>query len=83
MTGFIIRTCFVVFLLGVLGSSIIERRQESNQIVQNVKPISDWEPRNEKWGENYPREYETYLSTLDTSFASKHAGSHTIDLLEE
>lgn len=76
-------TIAVVFLLGVLGSSIVERRQESNQIMQNVKPIADWEPRNEKWGENYPREYETYLSTLDTSFASKHGGSHTIDMLEK
>ena len=76
-------TILVVFGLGVLGSSIIERRHESNQIIQNVKPISEWEPNNEKWGENYPREYETYLATLDTSFASKHGGSKNIDMLEK
>lgn len=75
-------TILVVFLIGLLGSSIIERRTESNQIIQNVKPINDWEPRNEIWGENYPREYETYLETKDTSFASKHGGSATIDALE-
>ncbi|MFA5010968.1 MAG: ammonia-forming cytochrome c nitrite reductase [Ignavibacteria bacterium] len=75
-------TILVVFLVGLLGSSIIERRTESNLIIQNVKPIKDWEPRNEIWGENYPREYETYVQTLDTSFASKHGGSAKVDMLE-
>jgi nitrite reductase (cytochrome c-552) len=50
-------------------------------LVQTVKPINDPEPRNEVWGENYPREYETYLQTKDTNFASKHGGSQTIDML--
>ena len=58
------------------------KKNESNQIIQNVKPIKDWEPRNEVWGENYPREYETYIKTNDTSFASKHGGSATVDMLE-
>ncbi len=75
-------TVVVVFIIGLFGSSIIERRSESNLIIQNVKPISDWEPRNEVWGENYPREYQTYLQTKDTSFASKHGGSATIDMLD-
>ena len=75
-------TIVLVFLVGLLGSTIIERRNESKQIVQNVKPIKDGESKNEVWGENYPREYETYLSTKDTSFASKHGGSTKIDMLE-
>ncbi len=75
-------TIIVVFLLGLLASTIIERRGES-VILQTVKPIADWEPRNEVWGENYPREYQTYLKTADTTFASKHGGSATIDLLEK
>ena len=54
-----ILTVIVVFLVGLLGSSILERRSESNILVQTVKPIAEWEPRNEIWGENYPREYET------------------------
>ena len=68
-------TIVIVFLIGLLGSSIVERRSEANLILQNVKPIADWEPRNEVWGENYPREYESYISTLDTTFASKHGGA--------
>ena len=75
-------TVVIVFLIGLLASSILERRSESNIMVQTVKPINDNEPRNEVWGENYPREYETYLKTADTAFASKHGGSKTIDVLE-
>jgi nitrite reductase (cytochrome c-552) len=74
-------TIVIVFIVGLLANSIIERRSESNLIFQSVKPIADWEPRNEVWGENYPREYETYYKTKDTSFASKHGGSATIDML--
>lgn len=73
-------TIVIVFLVGLLASSIVERRSES-VILQTVKPIAEWEPRNEVWGENYPREYQTYLKTSDTSFASKYGGSVTVDLL--
>ncbi len=71
-----------VFLLGLLASSIVERRSES-MALQVVKPIPQWEPRNEVWGQNYPREYESYRRTLRTDFASKYAGSVTIDYLEQ
>lgn len=75
-------TVVVVFLLGLLASSIVERRGESLAL-QVVKPIAEWEPRNEVWGQNYPREYESYLRTLETGFASKYAGSVMIDYLEQ
>lgn len=75
-------TMVVVFLTGLFGASILERRSESYQLLQPVKPIADWEPRNEVWGENYRREYESYRATADTSFASLHGGSATIDMLE-
>jgi len=78
-----ISTVIVVFLIGMFASSIIERRGESVYTLQMVKPISDWEPRNEVWGENFPREYESYLKTLDTNYASKHGGSVKIDYLEK
>ncbi|MBP9191496.1 MAG: ammonia-forming cytochrome c nitrite reductase [Ignavibacteria bacterium] len=78
---FYIGSVLIVFLIGLLGSSIIERRNEANLIIQKVKPIADWEPRNEKWGENYPLEYESYIKTLDTNFASKHGGSAKVDML--
>ena len=75
-------TVVVVFLIGLFGASIMERRGEAQLAYQLVKPINDWEPRNEVWGENFPREYETYRSTADTVFASKHGGAANIDYLE-
>ncbi|MDY0104342.1 MAG: ammonia-forming cytochrome c nitrite reductase [Lentimicrobium sp.] len=76
-------TVIVVFVLGLLASSVIERRSEAKLYFQTVKEIPDWEPRNEVWGENFPREYETYASTTDTSFASEHGGSAKVDYLEK
>ena len=76
-------TVVVVFLIGLLASSIIERKTEAVYTLQMVKPINEWEPRNEIWGENFPREYESYLNTLKTDYASKHGGSKMIDYLDK
>lgn len=76
-------TIIVVFVIGLITSSIVERRVETVTRTQLVRNIKEWEPRNEIWGENFPREYETYLQTLDTNFASLHGGSAMRDLLEE
>jgi len=74
-------TVVVVFFIGLFASSIIERRSEAQLYFQMVKEIPEWEPRNEVWGENFPRQYESYKETLDTTFASEHGGSVKIDYL--
>lgn len=76
-------TVIVVFLIGLFSASVVERKGETVAKLQAVKDIKDWEPRNEVWGENYPREYESYLRTLDTNFMSKHGGSVMINYLNE
>ncbi len=73
----------VVFLIGLLGSSIMERRAEAIFAYAPPVKINQWEPRNEVWGENYPRQYNSYLQTSDTSFRSKYMGSATVDVLAE
>lgn len=78
-----IATVVVVFFIGLLASTIIERRGEALYTLQMLKPLNEWEPRNEVWGENFPREYESYLKTLETNFASKHGGSVMIDYLDK
>jgi nitrite reductase (cytochrome c-552) len=78
-----IGTLIIVFLIGLLGASIIERRSEANLAFQMVRPIDQYEPRNEVWGESFPRQYQTYASTIDTNFRSKHGGSATVDMLEK
>lgn len=78
-----IGTVVIVFLLGLFSSSIVERRSEGQYALQIIKPIPADETRNEVWGENFPRQFETYLKTLETDFASKHGGSAKTDYLEK
>ena len=78
-----IGTMIIVFFIGLLSSTIIERRSEGNYTLQMLKPLADYEPRNEVWGENFPREYESYRKTLDTTFKSKYGGVTKKDYLAE
>ncbi len=84
MLGWLIflASLIVVILLGILASSIMERRAESVFAYTPQVNHGQWEPRNEVWGENFPRQFETYYNTADTSFASKYNGNATIDMLE-
>ncbi len=75
-------TLLVVFVLGLLASSIMERRAEASFVnVPKVK-LSEFEPRNEVWGENFPREFQSYYQTADSNFQSKYNGNAMIDMLE-
>ena len=75
-------TIVIVFLLGLLASSIVERRDEAAYVNVPKNKIAEFEPRNEVWGENYPREFQSYYQTSDTLFRSKYNGSAMIDMLE-
>jgi nitrite reductase (cytochrome c-552) len=75
-------TIVVVFIIGMLTTSVVERRAERVAKLQPVTEIEEWETNNSVWGENYPREYETYLDMKDTSFRSMFGGSARIDYLE-
>ena len=75
-------TVVVVFLIGLFASSIIERRDEAFRFNRlNQLQIGNRETK--YGGENYPREYETYMQMHDTTFASKYAGSVNKDYLQE
>jgi nitrite reductase (cytochrome c-552) len=76
-------TALLAILAGLLNTSISERRAEALFQDQKKVEVPPFEPRNAVWGLNYPREYETYRSTADTSFLSKYNGSAMIDMLEQ
>lgn len=78
----LIVTLVVVFFLGLLAANITERKAEAQFVNTPKVKIAENEPRNEVWGENYPREYQSYYETADTSFRSKYNGSGMIDMLE-
>lgn len=71
-----------VFLLGLLAASITERKAEVASIYNNKKvEITGVEAKNEKWGLNYPREFETWKMTEKTDFKSKFMSSEAEDVL--
>ncbi len=77
-----ITTVIVVIIIAVFASSIIERRAEATfTFVPKVK-YENWEPRNEVWGENFPKQYQSYIQSSESDFRSKYNGSQMIDMLE-
>jgi len=75
-------TLVVVFILGLLASSIMERRSEAAYAFTPQVQYDQFEPRNTIWGKNFPMEYQSYKKTSDTLFRSKYNGSAMIDMLE-
>jgi nitrite reductase (cytochrome c-552) len=73
-----------VVILGLVSYLVSEKRAETASIFNNKKvEITGIEPHNEVWGQNYPREYETWAKTADMSFSSKHLGSKPQDTLSD
>ena len=77
----------VVFCLGLLVSSLMERRAEVASIYNNKKvEIKNNEydkvARNDVYRDNYPREFETWKATADTTFQSEFNGSQAADVLD-
>ena len=72
----------VVVILGLLGTSIMERRWEAQRPALVLNEIAEWEPDNAIWGRNYPREYESYLNTSTTGTRTKYGGAFPRDYLD-
>ena len=72
----------IVFVLGLLCSSMLERRAEVASIFNNrrTQMTDSIVSQNEKFAEDFPREYETWAMTEDTSFVSKYNSSQEVDV---
>lgn len=76
-------TAIVVFLLGMLAYSIMDRKSEARFAYKPKVIIDDIEPRDSVWGLNYPRQYQSYISTADTTFRGFFTTSGHKDILLE
>lgn len=74
-------TALVIFLLGLLASSVMERRTEALYIDRPIVKIEPLEPRSEVWGLNYPVQYESFLKTRDTTYAGSSHGPGESDMI--
>lgn len=72
----------IVFILGLLCFSLLERRAEVASVFNNRRvPMTDSiVAQNEKFKEDFPREYETWAMTADTTFKSMYNGSQERDI---
>ena len=75
----------VVFVLGLLVSSLMERRAEVASVFNNKRTVFEDSivAQNEKFKADYPREYETWAMTEDTTFRSMFNGSQETDELAD
>lgn len=80
--AFLVLASIAMFLLGILGTSIIQRREEARERLP-LKTIGQWEVDSAKWGENYPREYASYKEMYDHSKHTKYVGPFPRDYLAE
>ena len=73
-----------VVVLALLAASVTFRRAEVASVYNNKKvEIVGINPDSALWGENYPREYETWLKTSEMDFKSKYLGNVQQDALAE
>ncbi|MDR0563327.1 MAG: ammonia-forming cytochrome c nitrite reductase subunit c552 [Azoarcus sp.] len=81
---FLLVVVAVVFVLGLLAAAITERRAETATLFNNkkVEITERFDSHNDKWGENYPREYNTWMQTQKMDFKSKYLGNAPEDVLE-
>lgn len=75
-------TAAAAFLLGLLAVNIFERKSEAKYAYQPKVQLDGVEPRDSIWGLNYPRQYQSYQRTQDTSFHSMYGTSGHKDMLE-
>ena len=71
-----------VVVLALIAASVTTRRAETASIFNNKKvDITGIEARSRIWGENYPREYETWAKTSNMDYRSKYHGNIQQDAL--
>ncbi|MCG9895404.1 MAG: ammonia-forming cytochrome c nitrite reductase subunit c552 [Fimbriimonadaceae bacterium] len=71
-----------VFALGLLATTIMERRtEEALGRLTVTNPVDQFESDNAKWGDNFPRQYDSWKATEQMVASTKYGGSKESDHL--
>ena len=65
-----------------LWQNISERRHEAQQTVFRVVEVSEDTTDPKEWGKNYPRQYDSFIRTVDIE-RTRHGGSDAFQKLDE
>ena len=73
----------IIFVLGLVVSSLLERRAEVVSIYNNRKHLfkDSIVSQNELFAEDFPREYQTWAKTADTTYKGEFNSSQRVDVL--
>ncbi len=72
----------MVFAIGMCVAALMERRAEVASVFNNRRtPMSGIVARNDLFKDDFPREYNTWEQTADTTFESEFNGSQAKDVL--
>lgn len=75
-------TAVAVFLVLLLYQNIVARKAEATQHVFRVVDVDDNTIDPERWGKNYPRQYDSYKRTVDIQ-RTTYGGSEAFQHLDE
>ena len=73
LTTILLSAIVLTVLVVALLVSIFERKQEAKLTHFKVVDIQEDEPDPEVWGQNFPRHYEAYIKTMNTSEFEKYS----------
>ncbi len=77
----IIAIAAATFAVMLLMQNIALRKEEGKQVVFQVANIDETVINPAEWGKNFPRQYDSYLRTVDT-VRTKHGGSDAFQKLD-
>ena len=75
-------TAIATALVMYLWQNITERRQEAQETVFRVVPITNATIDPAEWGKNYPRQFDSYKQTVDIA-RTRFGGSEAFQRLDE
>ncbi len=79
--GIIGGTALLTILAMLLLENIRDRKDEAHQVVFQVTPQDETISDPAVWGKNYPRQYDSYLRTVDI-VRTKYGGSEAVQKLD-
>jgi nitrite reductase (cytochrome c-552) len=78
----VILVAAVVALLGLLATSIMQRRWEAQRPSIVLQPMPQWATDSNDWSVNYSREHDTYLLQQDSTTRTLYGGSFPRNYLQ-
>lgn len=82
MIGLMIVTAVATAGVMALWSNMSERKREAREVVFKVTNISEETVDPAEWGKNFPRQYDSYLRTVDIE-RTKYGGSEAFQKLDQ